>query len=158
MFDCRHPLDPELEALALRLQALPRTPLGPATVWRARARVLAQLTRPKSPARVPRLAVAAALAAVLALSGAAAAMAAPAALPGDPLYGLKRFDEHVELLLTRSPADAQAVRSRHEAIRAQEAEAVKARQRDAGAHQAAPERETGAPGGGEHPRPSSHHP
>ncbi len=148
--------DAELEALARRLQALPRAPVGFDVAPRARARVLAQVASPKSAARVPRLAVAAGMAALLALSGAAAALAAPSALPGDPLYGLKRFEEQVQLLLTLSPADAQAVRNHHEEIRAQEAEAVKARQRDAGTPRATPGPETGTPKGGEHSRSSSH--
>ncbi len=138
----RRPPDRELETLAARLQAIPRPPIQAGVVQRARVRVLSA-THSGAPQRrlIPRLVLASALAALLATGGAGAALAAPSALPGDPLYGLKRFEEHVQL----------ALRQQHEATRAKEAQALEARQRGTTGRDGAPESSASPPPGP--PRP-----
>ncbi len=136
----RRPPDRELETLAARLQAIPRPPIQAGVVQRARVRVLSA-THSGAPQRrlIPRLVLASALAALLATGGAGAALAAPSALPGDPLYGLKRFEEHVQLALARTAGEAEAVRQQHKATRAKEAQALEARQRGPTGRDGAPE-------------------
>lgn len=120
--------DAELEAVAVRLRALPVTPVDAALVARARHRVLAALPQPEARrAPLPRLALAGAIAATLVTGAAGAALAAPAALPGDPLYGLKRAEEQLQLFLATSPAQAETIRQQHAAIRLQEQKALEAR-------------------------------
>jgi len=149
--------DSELDALALRLQTVPRTPVSPEVVRRARARVLAATSAaPMRRPLVPRFVLVAAVASMLALGSMVAALAAPSSLPGDPLYGLKRAEEQLQVLLARNSTEAETLRLRHAAIRAQESQALEARQRGGGAHHSGSSGQPGASPPGE-PTPSANH-
>jgi len=118
----------ETDPIAARLQALPRPLVPPELMRRARARVLMSVPAAPAPRSLaPRLALAVAAAALLTL-GTTAALAAPDALPGDPLYGVKRAEEQAQLMLARTPAEVERVRAQQAAARAWEAQALKARQ------------------------------
>jgi hypothetical protein len=120
--------DPELEQLAARLRATPLLPAPVPARLRVRARVLASVPALPAPRRrLPRAALALAAAGLLTLGGAVAAMAAPLALPGDPLYGLKRLEERIELAAAGTPERVETVRLRHATIRTDEARALEAR-------------------------------
>ncbi len=149
--------DSELDALALRLQAMPRMAVSPEVVRRARARVLAATSAvPMRRPLVPRLVLVGAVASMLALGSVVAVLAAPSSLPGEPLYGLKRAEEQLQLLLTRNPTEAETIRLRHAATRAQESQALEARQRSSGAHRSgSPGQPVASPPG--EPAPSSNH-
>lgn len=128
--------DPELEQLAARLRATPSVAAPAPARLRVRARVLASVPLLPAPRRhLPRAALALAAAGLLTLGGAVAALAAPSALPGDPLYGLKRLEERIELAAAGTPERVETVRLRHETIRADEARAQQVRQQ-AGEHTA----------------------
>ncbi len=119
----------ESDAVAARLQGLPKEPVPPEVARRARVRVLAAVpTAPMRRSFAPRVALAAAVAALLAL-GTTATLAAPDALPGDPLYGVKRAEEQAKLMLARNPAEVEQLRAQQATARAWEAQALQARQR-----------------------------
>lgn len=126
----------DLVELARSLRALPLTPRGPDPRFRAdlRSRLLdepgpaaavpARAHRARSPQRSTALRVAAAAVLGVGLGVTGTASASQGALPGEPLYLVKRGVESVRLTLTPNPVDKGKLHLQHAERRSSEVEAL----------------------------------